>query len=107
MNPKGFLAKPGPKAPVRMTRGQKDDVLKAVAHALGHAMDKEDAVAGILGGPSMDVVKHAIDDYPTDRSCFTCDYEMGGCCLNNDRAEIPMPFREKGCDDWKDEGAPF
>jgi hypothetical protein len=44
---------------------------------------------------------------PTDRSCWTCDYFHSGKCANNGRAEIPLPFRERGCEAHKEEGAPF
>ena len=52
-------------------------------------------------------MKLHFDAHPTDRSCYSCDYEMAGCCANNQHMEIPLPFRSKGCDQWKDEGAPF
>lgn len=104
---KGMLAAPGPGKPARLTAGQKELVKHAVAHALQHAINQDDAFAQLFGGFVADTVARALDEYPTDRSCHTCDFERSGHCANNDHAEIPVPFRNDGCDDWKDEGAPF
>lgn len=62
-----------------------------------------DPVAALINRVASD----AFDQYPTDSSCFTCDYYFDGVCANNEHAEIPKAFAEEGCDAWKDEGAPF
>lgn len=58
----------------------------------------------------------ALTAYPTDRSCYTCDFYSVGetidgvqdaACRHHQHADIPVGFRERGCDAHKEEGAPF
>lgn len=43
---------------------------------------------------------------PDDRSCHTCDYLRDGYCLQW-KADVPSSALGDGCQEWKDEGAPF
>lgn len=104
---KGWLATVGPGKPPRLTEGQKALALKTIGHTLQHAINGDDMYVKLFGGFIADVVKRVVDEYPADRSCHTCDYEQAGCCANNDHAQIPVPFLNEGCDDWKDQGSPF
>ena len=48
----------------------------------------------------------ALASVPDDRSCFTCDYYRDSFCLSW-QLDVPREARETGCQNWKDEGAPF
>ena len=110
---KGYLASVGPGKPARLTQDQKDLVERAVRAVISFDSDSmsttspSDSFVRRIHDFAVEVVSQALDNYPTDRSCYTCDFENAGTCRNNDHAEIPLPFRAQGCDDWKDEGAPF
>lgn len=78
-----------------------------MAHGLQHAVERGDVWTQLFAGFVLESVQRALDEYPTDRSCHTCDYENAGTCRNNDHAEIPPEFMDQGCPSWKDDGAPF
>lgn len=93
---KGFLER-RPDCCVRITKEQKAAVIEAVSHAL-------------LGEASLiDVVGSALDRYPTDRSCFTCDFysATSGRCAANENEAVPAHVLEPGCSEHKGEGVPF
>lgn len=102
----GFLYRSGPKDSPRLTAGQKDLVTEAATFVLARHLQGEGTLKLVAELVSK-VLRDALDSYPTDRSCFTCDYYRSGTCANNDHQEVPVPFRDRGCESWKDDGAPF
>ena len=91
---------------MRLTQGQKDLALRTVEAAFSR-LGSGDPVAVEALKYALVITKLALGAYPTDRSCYSCDYEVSGHCANNQHNEIPLPFRGVGCDAWKDEGQPF
>ena len=100
MSNKGFLTPNADKLP-RMTVKQKAAVEKAVTAVLDHYV-RLDKTA------SLSMVVAALESYPTDRSCHTCDYlDPGGYC---DHWKVKPPDAdalEAGCDHHQDHAAPF
>ena len=78
---KGWLMPTGPTGPPRMTKRQKDWIIRCVQASLAQI--------------------------PDDRSCHTCDYLRGGGCAQNNHEEVPKEFLAQGCEEWKDDGVPF
>ncbi len=91
---------------MRLTQGQKDLALRTVEAAFSR-LGSGDPFAVEALRHALVITKLALGAYPTDRSCYSCDYEMLCYCSNNEHKLIPLPFRSAGCDAWKDEGAPF
>jgi hypothetical protein len=81
-----MLARSRPGAAPRLTAGQRDLILRALRE---------------LGGPE------GVAAHKPDRSCATCDHEVGAYCRQWE-SEIPTPEAyEAGCERWRDDGVPF
>jgi len=113
MSAKGFLHQSSPTAWPRMTAEQKSEVLRAMNSVLDHA--NADLRVGPGEAPMLDwfelglareVVRMALDRYPVDRSCVTCDFYCGTTCVHW-QAEVPAGAVDAGCDQHADSGAPF
>ena len=87
----------------RMTAKQKDLIVRAV-HA---ALDPCQADGGETVKLARMIVVGALEDYPEDRSCRTCDFLNGTDYCMNWRADVPPDAIEKGCDRHQDDGVPF
>lgn len=112
MNGRGFLFQSGPNDLPRMTASQSLDVRRGALAAISHALTKheavapEDRVAVSALRLARDVIEQALEAYPRDRSCFTCDFLTSGYC-SQWKAEPPSEALPKGCEKWRDEEVPF
>ncbi len=104
---KGWLER-APDGWRRMTSKQKDLVVRAV-HA---AMDVARSITGPEEGEQMRlelarcIVVRSLEEYPEDRSCYTCDEHESGYCRVG-RQDIPSNVLEGGCSSHRDDGIPF
>lgn len=96
---------------MRLTQGQKDLCLRTVEVAFASLRRASSEPIGDdklrLYQSALEITRLTLESYPTDRSCYTCDYYRLGHCANNEHALIPLPFRGGGCDAWKDDDVPF
>lgn len=107
---KGFLARRGPGLPPRLTDEQRKAVQEAVKaafvhfRAVGNVQDAsvDDRMLALAEKATL----HVLTNYPTDRSCITCDYLHGVTCQEW-KQEVPAEARETGCDKWFADGVPF
>lgn len=107
MSCQGFLT-PGPDRRPRMTKKHKVAVFKAVQAAIDHMIDKRQnsVIETNAIHFAIDIMTEALEYYPADRSCFTCDWFHGRQCVHwNDT--VPDSAIEAGCDKHKEQGAPF
>lgn len=102
----GFLHQKGPGSEPRLTKGQKELVLRAATTALQtYAAHQPPAVRD--GLKVYDVfLTEALELFPDDRSCFSCDFKRSDYC-GHWQEDIPPAAMEAGCDRWQDNGAPF
>lgn len=107
MSTKGFLS-PDPDRRPRMTHRHKFAITKAVAAIFAHWVDKTSVggMASPLAKSTMAMVAAAMEVYPEDRSCHTCDHFQGTTCAHW-RQEVPPAAVEAGCDEHREHGAPF
>lgn len=107
MSSKGFLAKDTNRRP-RMTLKQRGAVLDALSAARDHYLDTGELSPVEKAGLSYAelVIAKALDAYPQDKSCHTCDFLDGVRCIQWNQ-EPPSEALEKGCEHWQDHGAPF
>lgn len=104
---KGFLVRCGKSGLRRMTASQKRGVHTAVDAAFDNLIDN--------GGAELDVIQlarrvahEAIEAYPADRSCFSCDFLAGETFCNKwNKAAPDVDALEDGCDHHQTHGAPF
>lgn len=101
---RGFLARRSDGG-LRMTASQIESVRRGVDEAINqrHGDESADVLALVDR-----VVLEALNGYPTDRSCETCDLFVseGRHCMQW-KAEVPVNAIDAGCKHWQDHGAPF
>lgn len=103
---KGFLRQDDPNAAPRMTRKQKDQVLRGVRAACDLADQQMGPLNVGLFACGADTVARALEVYPDDRSCYTCDHLHGLTCQVW-KEEPPPSARETGCNQHQEDGVPF
>lgn len=107
----------GDRAPdgrVRLTAAAKDTLARLISAVLDRAYTEATqgaaSASGTVAGDTIALARRVlvehVRDYPTDRTCLTCDFESEGHCLHW-RQQIPAAHVEKGCAQHKTEGAPF
>lgn len=101
---RGWLAR-RPDGLKRVTGAQKRLAKDTVREAL-LCLVPQDSIVRSLVEEVAETAAGAIDDYPTDRSCHTCDLLYGARCLHWD-AEVPTQALEAGCDAHATDGTPF
>jgi hypothetical protein len=104
MSCKGFLVPDDERRP-RITAKQARGVSKAVEAAITNAIDNA-GLAVDLGALVRRVITEALDAYPVDRSCVTCDFLQGSTCAHW-KQEVPSSAIGDGCDHHQEHGAPF
>ena len=105
---KGFL-EPGPDRRPRMTVDQRAAVLDAMSAARNYLIDQGLTPVERAGLTYAElVIAGALDIYPVDRSCRTCDYLHGGedHCVHW-KQNVPACAIEAGCDQHQKHDAPF
>lgn len=107
MSCKGFLNPDKNRRP-RMTAKHKAAIFKALSAARDHEVDagtlNEVQRQGLIYAELF--ISSAIADYPTDRSCHTCDHFHGTTCKHYAQ-EVPDDAAEAGCDHHREHGTPF
>lgn len=88
-----------------MTASQKQLCRDTVREAL-LSLSPPESTTRILIDTIVETVTQALDSYPTDRSCHTCDLLHGSTCLRWGE-EVPSQALETGCDGHQTDGAPF
>lgn len=103
-NPKGFLQW-GPNG-MRLTNRQRLD-LQRVLRSILDVAEQSKVEQPDLMRLTRRVTLQALDAYPVDRTCATCDFEEEGHCLRFGGGEIPDEFLEQGCNEHRADGPPF
>ena len=85
---------------LRITAREKKELERLVSSVIRRTCTEDDARKDIT------TFNARLAVYPTDRSCYTCDYFFAGHCREWD-AEPPSQFLDRGCDKHQDDGAPF
>lgn len=103
MSSKGFLT-PGPDRRPRMTAKHKAAIGTALNALFDYWVDRTDMPG--MADATRAVLADALETYPTDRSCLTCDFLSGVTCLHW-KEVIPAEAIEAGCDEHAEDAAPF
>jgi hypothetical protein len=98
MNTKAFLDL-APDGRRRITKEQKDFLRRGVTHLLELANVSNEGLAAVL--KTLDL------NWPTDRSCYTCDFFRKDLFCMYWKKKMPDDFPEKGCDKHQALDVPF
>ena len=104
MSCKGFLS-PDPSGRLRMTRKHTQAVEKAFKAAIDHAVDQHHLEPD-LGAVIRRLGANALEDYPRDRSCHTCDF-LHNRTRRHWEQDVPCDALDAGCDKHREQGVTF
>jgi hypothetical protein len=97
MNTKAFLDL-APDGRRRITQEQKDLLRRGVTHLLQATGVSDKGQAAVL---------KTLEEWPVDRSCYTCDFFREDLFCMEWKKTMPADFPEKGCDKHQALDLPF